>query len=164
MAGLHTDAVLNKLSKRELVQLVLNTDANMGFHISSMANEIKYLLTYFKSNYSLESKWETCRATCRQREIVLGKCLKSTSLMHRHIWRGFRPWQARAALLWQLWRTKYVKYFPKLKSKTVREIYNLVVDLKKHLKMSISRRRSTPNFPKNKYFLPPDTHTYVSKK
>lgn len=48
MAGLHTDAVLNKLSKRELVQLVLNTDAKMGFHISSIANEIKYLLAYFK--------------------------------------------------------------------------------------------------------------------
>lgn len=48
MVGLHTDAVLNKLSKRELVQLVLSTDAKMGFHISSIANEIKYLLAYFK--------------------------------------------------------------------------------------------------------------------
>ena len=26
----------------------------------------------------------------------------------------------------------------------------------------VSRKQSTPNFPKNKHFLNPDTHTYVS--
>ena len=27
--------------------------------------------------------------------------------------------------------------------------------------MGVSRKQSTPNFPKNEHFLPPDTHTYV---
>ena len=27
--------------------------------------------------------------------------------------------------------------------------------------MGVSRKQSTPKFPKNNYFLPPDTHTYV---
>lgn len=34
-AGTDTEAVLNKLSKQELVQLVFNTEANMGFKISA---------------------------------------------------------------------------------------------------------------------------------
>ena len=28
-------------------------------------------------------------------------------------------------------------------------------------KTGVTRKQSTPNFPKNKHFLPPDTHTYV---
>ena len=31
------------------------------------------------------------------------------------------------------------------------------------LKTGASRKQSTPKFPKNKHFLPPDTHTYVSE-
>ena len=27
--------------------------------------------------------------------------------------------------------------------------------------MGVSRKQSTPNFPKNEHFLPPDTHTHV---
>ena len=27
--------------------------------------------------------------------------------------------------------------------------------------MEVTRKQSTPNFPKNEHFLPPDTHTYV---
>ena len=30
-----------------------------------------------------------------------------------------------------------------------------------NLKTEVTRKQSTPNFPKNKHFLPPDTHTYV---
>ena len=30
-----------------------------------------------------------------------------------------------------------------------------------NLKTSVSRKQSTPNFPKIEHFLPPDTHTYV---
>ena len=41
MAGTHTEAVLNKLNKQELVQLFLNTEANMGSKISATSNEIK---------------------------------------------------------------------------------------------------------------------------
>ena len=33
--------------------------------------------------------------------------------------------------------------------------------LRTNLKTGVSRKQSTPNFPKNKHFLPPDTHTYV---
>ena len=34
MAGTHTEAVLNKLSKPELVQIILNTEANLGLQIA----------------------------------------------------------------------------------------------------------------------------------
>ena len=30
-----------------------------------------------------------------------------------------------------------------------------------NLKTGVSRKQSMPKFPKNKHFLPPDTHTYV---
>ena len=30
-----------------------------------------------------------------------------------------------------------------------------------NLKTGVSKKQSTPKFPKNKHFLPPDTHTYV---
>ena len=30
--------------------------------------------------------------------------------------------------------------------------------------MDVSTKQSTPNFPKNEHFLPPDKHTYVRKK
>ena len=30
-----------------------------------------------------------------------------------------------------------------------------------NLKTDVSRKQSTPKFPKNKHFLPPDTHTYT---
>ena len=32
-----------------------------------------------------------------------------------------------------------------------------------NLKTGVSRKQSTPNFPKNEYFLPPDTHTWGKK-
>ena len=41
MAGTHTKAILNKLSKPQVVQLLLNTEANMGAHVPSLTAEIK---------------------------------------------------------------------------------------------------------------------------
>ena len=41
MAGTHTEAILNKLSKPELVQLLLNTEANIGAHIATLTAEFK---------------------------------------------------------------------------------------------------------------------------
>ena len=41
MSGTHTEAILNKLSKPELVQLLLNTEANMGANIATLTAEIK---------------------------------------------------------------------------------------------------------------------------
>ena len=41
MAGTHTEAILNKLSKAELVQLLLNTEANMDAPIVTLTAEIK---------------------------------------------------------------------------------------------------------------------------
>ena len=41
MAGNHTETILNKLSKPELVQLLLNTEANMGAHLATSTDEIK---------------------------------------------------------------------------------------------------------------------------
>ena len=48
MAGSHTEAVLNKLTKPELVQLLLNTKANMGAQISTLTAEVKDLSSYLK--------------------------------------------------------------------------------------------------------------------
>ena len=48
MAGAHTEAVLNKLSKPELVQIILNTEANLGSQIAKLTTEVKDLLAYSK--------------------------------------------------------------------------------------------------------------------
>ena len=48
MAGAHTEAVLNKLSKPELVQIILNTEANLGLQIAKMTTEVKNLLAHSK--------------------------------------------------------------------------------------------------------------------
>ena len=49
MTGTHTGAVLNKLTKPELVQLLLNTEANMGSQISTLTAEVKESSSYLKS-------------------------------------------------------------------------------------------------------------------
>ena len=36
-----------------------------------------------------------------------------------------------------------------------------VIRQKGNLKTGVSRKQSTPKFPKNKHFLPPDTHTFL---
>ena len=41
MLGTHTEEVLNKLSKPELVQLLLNNEDNMGSHIVASTAETK---------------------------------------------------------------------------------------------------------------------------
>ena len=46
MATTHTEAVLNKLSKSELVQLVLQTEASLASQITNLTTEVK--LEYFK--------------------------------------------------------------------------------------------------------------------
>ena len=48
MAGIHTEAVLNKLTKRELIQFLLNTEANMRAQISTVTAEVKELSSYLK--------------------------------------------------------------------------------------------------------------------
>ena len=48
MAGAHTEAVLNKLSKPELVQIILNTEANLGSQIAKLTTKVKDLLVYSK--------------------------------------------------------------------------------------------------------------------
>ena len=40
--------VLTKLSKSELVQLVLQTEASLASHITNLTTEVKDLLGYFK--------------------------------------------------------------------------------------------------------------------
>ena len=46
MAGAHPEAVLNKLSKPELVQIILNNEANMGSQIAKLTTEVKELLAH----------------------------------------------------------------------------------------------------------------------
>ena len=48
MAGTHTEAILNKLSKLEHVQLLLNTEANMGAHTATLTAEIKEINNHLK--------------------------------------------------------------------------------------------------------------------
>ena len=44
MADAHTEVVLNKISKQELIHLFLSTEANMGSKIPAMSSETKDLL------------------------------------------------------------------------------------------------------------------------
>ena len=48
MVGTYTEAFLDKLNKPELVQLFLNTEANMGTQISTLTAEVKELNNYLK--------------------------------------------------------------------------------------------------------------------
>ena len=48
MIGTHTKAVLNKLTKPELVQLLLKTEATRGSQITDLSKGIKDTLTYLK--------------------------------------------------------------------------------------------------------------------
>ena len=48
MSGIHTEAVLNKLSKPELVQLLLKTEVTLGSQINDLSKEIKDTLIYLK--------------------------------------------------------------------------------------------------------------------
>ena len=41
MIGTHTEAVLSKLTKPELVQLLLRTEATLGSQITDLSKEIK---------------------------------------------------------------------------------------------------------------------------
>ena len=47
-AGAHTEAVLKELSKSELVQIVLNTEANLGSQNAKLTTEFKDLLAHSK--------------------------------------------------------------------------------------------------------------------
>ena len=40
------------------------------------------------------------------------------------------------------------------------KIFRWYLDKMANLKTGVSRKQSASNFPKNEYFLPPDTHTY----
>ena len=48
MATTHTEAVLNRLGKSELVQLALQTEASSVSQITNLKTEVKDLLGYFK--------------------------------------------------------------------------------------------------------------------
>ena len=52
MAGTQTEAILNKLSKPELFQLLQNTEANMGTNIATLTAEIKEINNHL---YKLEA-------------------------------------------------------------------------------------------------------------
>ena len=48
ISGTHTEAVLTKLTKPELVQLLLKTEASLGSQITDLSKEIEDTLTYLK--------------------------------------------------------------------------------------------------------------------
>ena len=76
MTGTHTEAVLNKLTKPELVQLLLNTGANMGAQISILTAEVKEWSSYLK-------KVETDVVTV---ENVNSKLVGQLVQTERHCW------------------------------------------------------------------------------
>ena len=48
MSGTHTEAVLNRLTKPELAQLLLKTEATLGSQITDLSKEVKDTHTSFK--------------------------------------------------------------------------------------------------------------------
>ena len=48
MSGTHTEAVLNKLTKLELIQLLVKTEATLGPKIADLWKEVKDALTHLK--------------------------------------------------------------------------------------------------------------------
>ena len=48
MTRAHTEAVLSKLSKPKLIQIILNTEANLGSQIAKVTTEVKDLLAHSK--------------------------------------------------------------------------------------------------------------------
>ena len=46
MSGTHIEAVLNKLTEPELVQLLLKAEATLGSQITDLSKEIKDTLTF----------------------------------------------------------------------------------------------------------------------
>ena len=76
MAGTHTEAVPNKLTKPKLVQLLLNTEANMGAQISILTAEVKEWSTYLK-------KVETDVVTVKN---VNSKLVEQLVQTERHCW------------------------------------------------------------------------------
>ena len=48
MSGTHAEAMLNKITKPELVQPHLKTEATLGLQITDLSKEIKDTLTYLK--------------------------------------------------------------------------------------------------------------------
>ena len=49
MAGTHMKAAINKITKPELIQLLLNNIVKMGAQISTLTAEVKELNNYLKS-------------------------------------------------------------------------------------------------------------------
>ena len=87
MAGAHTEAVLNKLSKPELVQIILNTEANLGSQIAKLTTEVKELLNHSK-------KLETDVAIVRN---VNNKLVKKVVATERQCWKN-APYSRRDTL------------------------------------------------------------------
>ena len=48
MIGTHAETVLNKLTKPELVQRLLKTEATLGSQITDLSKKIKNVLTHLK--------------------------------------------------------------------------------------------------------------------
>ena len=48
MAGAHTEAALNIISKSDLVKLILNTEVNLGSQIAKLITEVTNILTHSK--------------------------------------------------------------------------------------------------------------------
>ena len=47
-SGAHTEASLNKLTKPELLQIILNTEPNLDAQISDLFTKVKDMLNHFK--------------------------------------------------------------------------------------------------------------------
>ena len=102
MAGAYTQAILNELSKPDLVQIILNTEANLGSQFSKLTTEVKDFPEHSKKlevevaiDRNVNSKliervvaterqcWENSQYSRRDTLEVVGICLLGTMLLSR---------------------------------------------------------------------------------
>ena len=88
MSGTHTEAVLNRLSKPELVQLLLKTEASLGSQISDLSKEIKDTLTYLKKLESDTAVVRTVNDRLVERVVKTERqCWENAQIPDETLWR-----------------------------------------------------------------------------
>ena len=85
MATTHTEAVLSKLRKFELVQLVLQTEASLASQITNLTTEVKDLLGYFKKLEADLAVTKNVNSKLMERVVQAERqCWANTQYSHRN--------------------------------------------------------------------------------
>ena len=86
LAGGHTEAVLNKVSKPDLVQLILNTEANLRSQIAKLTIEVKDLLAYSKKLEAYLAIVRNVNSKLEDRAVATKRpCLENAQYSRRDI-------------------------------------------------------------------------------